>query len=190
MAILPFQSVLLLFLNIKFVIYENNLIIGKANRYLLPFAKKIFVSYQELEGIHKKYNNKVVKIGNLVREEIINKGISNYERDQFNKLKILILGGSQAAKVFGEELPEIFEKIKNLKLPIKVYQQCLENQNNELIEFYKRTEIEHEIFNFTNNIVEYYLKTNLVITRSGGFSVRRINKYKNPIHIYTFAIIS
>ena len=86
------------FLNIKFVIYENNLIIGKANRYLLPFAKKIFVSYQELEGIHKKYNNKVVKIGNLVREEIINKGISNYERDQFNKLKILILGGSQAAK--------------------------------------------------------------------------------------------
>ena len=33
------------FLNIKFVIYENNLIIGKANKYLLPFAKKIFVSY-------------------------------------------------------------------------------------------------------------------------------------------------
>ncbi len=168
------------FLNIKFVIYENNLIIGKANRYLLPFAKKIFVSYQELEGIHKKYNNKVVKIGNLVREEIINKGISNYERDQFNKLKILILGGSQAAKVFGEELPEIFEKIKNLKLPIKVYQQCLENQNNELIEFYKRTEIDHEIFNFTNNIVEYYLKTNLVITRSGASVLGELINIKTP----------
>ena len=28
-------------LRIKFVIYENNLIIGKANKYLLPFAKKI-----------------------------------------------------------------------------------------------------------------------------------------------------
>ena len=27
-------------LRIKFVIYENNLIIGKANKYLLPFAKK------------------------------------------------------------------------------------------------------------------------------------------------------
>ena len=27
-------------LKIKFVIYENNLIIGKANKYLLPFAKK------------------------------------------------------------------------------------------------------------------------------------------------------
>ena len=41
------------FLRIKFVIYENNLIIGKANRYLLPFAEKIFVSYKELEGIPK-----------------------------------------------------------------------------------------------------------------------------------------
>ena len=30
-------------LRIKFIIYENNLIIGKANKYLLPFAKKIFV---------------------------------------------------------------------------------------------------------------------------------------------------
>ena len=116
----------------------------------------------------------------IVREEIINKGISNYERDQFNKLKILILGGSQAAKVFGEELPEIFEKIKNLKLPIKVYQQCLENQNNELIEFYKRTEIEHEIFNFTNNIVEYYLKTNLVITRSGASVLGELINIKTP----------
>ena len=27
-------------LRIKFIIYENNLIIGKANKYLLPFAEK------------------------------------------------------------------------------------------------------------------------------------------------------
>ena len=59
-------------LRIKFIIYENNLIIGKANKYLLPFAYKIFVSYKQLEGIHKKYNNKVYEIGNILREEIIN----------------------------------------------------------------------------------------------------------------------
>ena len=59
-------------LRIKFVIYENNLIIGKANKYLLPFTKKIFVSYKDLEGIPKKYNNKVVEIGNIIREKIIN----------------------------------------------------------------------------------------------------------------------
>ena len=49
-------------LRIKFIIYENNLILGKANKYLLPFAEKIFVSYKELEGIPEKYNNKIIEI--------------------------------------------------------------------------------------------------------------------------------
>ena len=42
-------------LRIPFIIYENNLHVGKANRYLLPYANKIFVSYKELEGISEKY---------------------------------------------------------------------------------------------------------------------------------------
>ena len=42
-------------MGIPFIIYENNLILGKTNRYLLPFCKKIFVSYSNLEGIDKKY---------------------------------------------------------------------------------------------------------------------------------------
>ena len=42
-------------LNIKLIIYENNLIIGKTNKYLLPFAQKIMVSYKELEGVSERY---------------------------------------------------------------------------------------------------------------------------------------
>ena len=156
------------FLKIRFVIYENNLIIGKANKFLLPFAQKIFVSYQVLEGIPDKYKNKITVIGNLVREEIIKNRISSDKKEEFNNLKILILGGSQAAKVFAEQLPPIFEKIKNSEIPIKIYQQCQKYQNNQLSEFYKKAEIEHELFNFTNNIIEYYLKSNLVITRAGA----------------------
>ena len=56
-------------LRIPFIIYENNLYLGKANRYLLPFAKKIFVSYKELEGIPKKFNNKICVTGNIIRKE-------------------------------------------------------------------------------------------------------------------------
>ena len=41
-------------LKIKFIIYENNLIIGKANKILLPFAKKILVSYKDLESSSEK----------------------------------------------------------------------------------------------------------------------------------------
>ena len=58
-------------LRIKYVIYENNLIVGKANKILLPFAKKLLVANEKLEGIPKKYSDKIYKIGNIVKEEII-----------------------------------------------------------------------------------------------------------------------
>ena len=59
------------------MIYESNLIIEKANKFLLPFTQKIFVSYKELEGIPQKYNDKIVVVGNLIREEIIKTNVSD-----------------------------------------------------------------------------------------------------------------
>ena len=75
-------------LRIKFIIYENNLVIGKANKYLLPFAYQIFVSYKQLEGISEKYNNKVYEIGNIIREEIINSN-STDRINKFDSMEIL-----------------------------------------------------------------------------------------------------
>ena len=167
-------------LRIKFVIYENNLIIGKANKYLLPFAKKIFVSYKDLEGISEKYNNKILEIGNIIREEIINLKNKENSNNRFDHIKVLILGGSQAAKIFAEKLPQIFEKIQNDGISIKVYQQCQSKQNNQLLAFYKTAKIDYEIFNFTNKITDYYSKANLVITRSGASVLGELINVKIP----------
>ncbi len=155
-------------LKIKFVIYENNLILGKANRYLLPFAKKILVSFKDLEGVPKQYKNKVFEIGNIVREEIINKKNNNTKPNMFEEMNILVLGGSQAAKIFAEELPQVFKKLKDNGIPIKIYQQCKKEQNESLAHFYEKIRINYELFNFTDKIINYYQKINLVITRSGA----------------------
>ena len=167
-------------LRIKFIIYENNLIIGKANKYLLPLAKKIFVSYKELEGISEKYKDKVIEVGNIVREEIINSKILNYRTTKFDGLNILVLGGSQAAKAFAEEFPQIFKQIKDSEIKIKIYQQCQKSQNDQLSNFYKKAQIDFEIFNFTSNIIDYYSKSNLVITRSGASVLGELLNVKIP----------
>ena len=167
-------------LRIKFIIYENNLIIGKANKYLLPFAKKIFVSYKELEGIPDKYTNKVFETGNIVREEIINSKIKDIKSIKFDNINVLVLGGSQAAKVFALILPQIFKKLKDSEIPIKVYQQCQNNQNDQLSNFYKKEKIDYEIFNFTDKIKDYYYKANLVITRSGASVLGELMNIKIP----------
>ncbi len=167
-------------LRIKFIIYENNLIIGKANRYLLPFAEKILVSYKDLEGISKKHRYKIFEIGNIVREEILNSTATFDKTETFDTIKILVLGGSQAAKIFAEELPQIFAKLKNSEIPIKVYQQCQQEQNDRLAQFYKKVNIDNEIFNFSNKIIDYYSKVNLVITRSGASVLGELINVKLP----------
>ncbi len=167
-------------LKIKFIIYENNLIIGKANKYLLPFAKKIFVSYKELEGISEKYKDKVVEVGNIVREEIIYAKVLDDRTIKFDSLNILVLGGSQAARIFADEFPQIFKKLKDSKIKIKIYQQCHKSQNDQLSQFYKKAQIDFEIFNFTSNIINYYSKSNLVITRSGASVLGELVNFKIP----------
>ena len=44
----------------------------------------------------------------------------------------------------------------------------------------KTTKIDYEIFNFTNNITDYYSKANLVITRSGASVLGELINVKIP----------
>ena len=166
-------------LRIKFIIYENNLIIGKANKYLLPFAEKVLVSYKELEGIPIKYRDKIIEIGNIVREEIISTNLTN-QKETFDNIKILVLGGSQAAKIFAEELPPIFVRLAEKGYTINVIQQCLADQNDKLSQFYSKSKINYRIFNFTDKIIDHYTRANLVITRSGASVLGEIINAKIP----------
>ena len=78
-------------------------------------------------------------------------------------MKILVLGGSQAARFLQKNYQKYLKKLKNLKIPFKVFQQCQKNQNERLIEFYKNADIEFEVFNFTNKIIDYYSKAILLL---------------------------
>ncbi len=166
-------------LRIPFIIYENNLIIGKANKFLLPFAKKMFVSYAELEGVSEKYKLKIAHIGNIVRDNILNFNKKNVDFND-KQINILILGGSQAAKSFGEILPDIFEKCVAENILIKIYQQCLSSQKENLEKKYKSMKIEYELFNFTENLLYYFDKTDLAITRAGSSMMAELLNCKTP----------
>ena len=168
------------FLNIPFIIYENNLYIGKANKFLLPFAIKLFVASRELGGVVKRYEKKISKVGNIIRKEILNfsKNLDYLKRD--DKINILILGGSQAARVFAEKLPKILEKCHKAGVPLKVYQQCLPEQSAYLSNLYNNINLECEIFNFSNDIINYFSKTNLAITRAGASMLAELVNVKIP----------
>ena len=166
-------------LRIPFIIYENNLVIGRTNKFLLPFADKIFVSYSQMEGIKRKYEDKKIEIGNIVRKEVIN--FKQYSKStNKERINILILGGSQAAKSFAKILPEAFEKCERSGIKLKIYQQCLVDQRDELSKKYKNLNIDFELFNFSYNLLNYFSKIDLAITRSGSSMLAELLNCKIP----------
>lgn len=167
-------------LKIRFIIYENNLIIGKANKKLLPFSKKILVSYKDLEGISKKYQNKLIEIGNIINKNIINFSKKYKKNTDAKKISLLILGGSQAAKIFAEKLPNIFLNCSNKGINLKIYQHCLPSQNVDLESFYRKNKLDFKIFNFSENLIEYFIKTDLAITRSGSSILAELTNANIP----------
>ena len=166
-------------LRIKFVIYENNLIIGKANKYLMPITDKILVAVKDVEGVPEKYCKKIIEVGNIISKEIINFSSGEVKNSQ-KKINLLILGGSQAAKIFAEKLPKIFKECAKKDISIKVYQHCLPSQNKYLKAFYEKHNLEFETFNFTKNLTEYFSKVNLAITRSGSSILAELTNANIP----------
>jgi UDP-N-acetylglucosamine--N-acetylmuramyl-(pentapeptide) pyrophosphoryl-undecaprenol N-acetylglucosamine transferase len=165
-------------LNIPYIIYENNLQLGKSNKYLSRFAYKILIAHKEAQGLDRKYLSKTINTGNIIREEILN--YKPLKKNFIDTLNILILGGSQAAKSFGEFLPKIFSKCTKDGLKLKIFQQCTESQIKELENIYKNLNLEFEIFNFTNDILSYFSKTELVITRSGASMLAELVNCRMP----------
>ena len=167
-------------LRINFIIYENNLLLGKANKYLLPLAKKMIVSFKEVEGVPKKYLDKIYFTGNIINKEIFDISEKHLNKNKFDNFGILILGGSQAAKVFAEVLPNIFKKCIEQGIKVKIYQHCLPSQNENLEIFYKKNNIEFELFNFSNNLPYYFSKVSLAITRSGSSMLAELTNANLP----------
>ncbi len=167
-------------LNIRFIIYENNLIVGKANKYLAPFAVKIFVSSKQLKGIPLKHKNKIIEIGNIIKKDFITFSDKNIHKKNDKKISLLVLGGSQAAEVFAEILPKIFIKCHKEKIPLKIFQQCLPTQDQKLQLLYKNANLDFETFNFSNNLIRYFSKANLAITRSGSSVLAELTNCNIP----------
>ena len=155
------------FFNLPLIIYENNLVLGRANKYLLPIARKIFLAKIIKKNFPKKYENKICETGPILNKEIINctKFEKNNKKEFFS---IIVLGGSQGAEIFGTIVPPVIQMLKNKGYSIEIIQQCTRNQIDSIIRYYNENNIKNYVFEFDKNILELILSSNLAITRCGA----------------------
>ena len=160
-------------LNIKIFVFEPNSVLGRANKLTLNFAKKIICYDQNLRGIPEKNLNKISVVKPVLKKEIY-----RYQKNEKNELgdlkKILIVGGSQGAKFFDESISKVIITLSK-KLNIKVLQQIVDKKLKRNIEdLYQKNQIEHELFDFDENLLIKAANYDLAITRAGASTISEL----------------
>ena len=166
-------------LNKKIYLYEPNLVLGRTNKLFVKFCERIFTNSNKIINIPKKNLSKFVEVGTIIREDIKKFPDINSNINKIGK-KIIILGGSQGAKIFGEIIPKAILNLKKNNFDIEIIQQVIPNQVNEIKEFYKKNNIKSKIFDFDPNIAELILGSDLAITRSGASTIAELEFLQIP----------
>ena len=93
-----------------------------------------------------------------------------------HEFNILILGGSQGAKKLNETLPQCFDLI-NKEIDSKklnIVHQTGQSSYESVLDFYSKSKINAEVYEFIDNIEEYYSKADLIVARSGAGTLAEI----------------
>ena len=167
------------FFNLPLIIYENNMILGRANKYLSPFSKKIFLAKKITSNFPEKYKSKTYEVGSILNKNIIDSQLIE-EKNNKEKFSILVLGGSQGAEIFGIIIPTVVKMINDSGYEVEINQQCIISQKNSIIDFYEKNNIKNYVFEFDKNILKLVLSSNLAITRCGASTTAELTHTLTP----------
>ena len=157
-------------LNIKLFLFEPNMVLGRSNKLFIKSCEKIFCYSENIKNFPLKYKNKIIVIPPLLRKEFYK---AEKAKNIDKRINLLIIGGSQGAKIF-----DIFIKnsitILSKKYSLKIYHQSSLINFENLKKFYRDNNIDHQLFDFNENISKLMSKSNLCITRSGASTLAEL----------------
>jgi UDP-N-acetylglucosamine--N-acetylmuramyl-(pentapeptide) pyrophosphoryl-undecaprenol N-acetylglucosamine transferase len=152
------------------------MVLGRANKFFLNFSRKLICYSKNLINLPSGINQKLTTIKPLIRKEYYETG--KYQK-QNNLFTIIIIGGSQGAKIFDELLNKSFVAIAK-QASIKIIHQTREKNINFLKDFYFQNNIESRVFSFDHNLSEVLKQGDLCITRAGASSLAELSFLNIP----------
>jgi len=169
----------------RIVIHEQNAVMGRTNRLLLPTADKVCFSYENrLVGTGDKY----VLTGNPIRQSLIKdfhgvtkKHALSYLNLSLNKKTVLVLGGSGGALSINRLFAEVVEGLSDEE---KSRIQIIHITGLEDLEFITNCYRKHNIIHLTRDFYDkmgfLYKAADLMICRAGATTVAEGCFYSVP----------
>jgi len=162
------------------LIQEQNSYPGITNKLLAKKANRICVAYDNLERFFPE--NKTVKTGNPVREDLLNIETKIIEAKDFFKLKhgkytLLVIGGSLGARRINELIADKLEFFQTQN--VQIIWQC----GKLYYQDYKRyDDLDYvQVHAFLDNMDFAYAASDVIISRAGASSVSELCIVGKPV---------
>jgi UDP-N-acetylglucosamine--N-acetylmuramyl-(pentapeptide) pyrophosphoryl-undecaprenol N-acetylglucosamine transferase len=157
-------------LRLPTIVHQADAYFGRTNRYLAPYMTRVATSFPHVENIPLSCQNKVSLTGLPVRPEM--KRVSYTSSEEKDPFHILITGGSQGARIFGEVVPQAIRLLEPaLQKRLHIVQQCRPEFLERTRTLYEETKAHVELSPFLENMGEQYKHAQLIISRAGASSV-------------------
>ena len=160
------------------MIHEQNGVLGRVNQLFVKRVNKVACGTWPTElpngvtGIHT---------GNPVRAAILEKAASKYLAPNDAALNVLVTGGSQAARILSDVVPEAIARLPQaLRDKVNVNHQARPEDVERVKEHYARNGIAANVQSFFNDMPKQLELAQLVVARSGASTVADITVIGRP----------
>ena len=163
-------------LRIPTLIHEQNAVLGRANRLLASRVEGIATSFQTTEKVSTKNKHKLIFTGNPVRSDFSDIGKTAYPSiKKQTGMNILIVGGSQGAKILSEIVPNAISTLPgHIRSKICVVQQCRPEDLNGVKRSYLAANVKATLQTFIHNLPESLAAAHIVIARAGASTIAEL----------------
>lgn len=162
------------------IVHEANAVMGRANRFLAPRMTAIATTFKDT-GLMGKGASRAVVTGNPVRPKVLAAVAPYRQPEPGGKIDLLVFGGSQGARVFGELMPRTVEKLPaDVAARLHLVQQVRPEDFDRVGAVYDRLGLDHEIAPFFADLPARIADAHLVVCRSGASSVAELTVIGRP----------
>ncbi|MBU3958910.1 MAG: undecaprenyldiphospho-muramoylpentapeptide beta-N-acetylglucosaminyltransferase [Candidatus Omnitrophica bacterium] len=187
LASIPMVSLARVF-GIKNLIHEQNVIPGRANRFLGKITNKIAISFPQTRDYFKGHQQKIALTGNPIRKQLKrcdrNKALEFFGFSDY-KFTILVMGGSQGSHNINTAFLKAISTISDIE-KIQIIHLTGSRDYDLLKRSYQTLNVNAKLFSFLESMHYAYSACDLVLSRAGATTIAEIMYFKLPAIIVPY----
>ncbi len=169
------------------ILHEQNAVMGRANKFLSKRARVIASGFPEIAGLTEALRQRVVHVGNPVRPAVLEAAKTPYPGFQDGKLRLLVTGGSQGARIMSDVVPAAVAMLTgDQRARLVIAQQARGEDLSRVSSAYSTLKVEADVAPFFSDLPARIAQAHLVIGRAGASTVSELAVIGRPSILVPF----